>query len=393
MKYKRIFLLICDSLGIGNGQDASSYDDEGANTLKHICDACNGVDIPNLEGLGLGNLGDFEGIYPLRSQLGYTLKLNELSSGKDTITGHFEMVGIYTKKPLITFTKTGFPDEFIKLFEAKTGRKCVGNKAASGTKIIEEYANHQEKTGDWIVYTSADSVFQIAANENIIPLQELYAACKIARELTMDPRWKVGRVIARPFIKNKDGSYTRTSSRHDFALKPPAITVLDNLKNNNYDVIGIGKIADIFANQGITKDIKTTNNNDTMNKTIEIAKTDFNGLCFVNLVDFDSIYGHRRDPIGYGKAIKEFDMQLEELMKYLRPDDLLMISSDHGNDPTFKGTDHTREQVPLIIYSKELIKPKQLPEMDSFAVIGATIADNFEVELPEIGNSILDKII
>lgn len=393
MKYKRIFLLICDSLGIGNGQDASSYDDEGANTLKHICDACNGLDIPNLEGLGLGNLGDFEGIYPLRSQLGYTLKLNELSSGKDTITGHFEMMGIHTKKPLITFTKTGFPDEFIKLFEAKTGRKCVGNKAASGTKIIEEYANHQEKTGDWIVYTSADSVFQIAANENIIPLQELYAACKIARELTMDPRWKVGRVIARPFIKNKDGSYTRTSSRHDFALKPPAITVLDNLKNNNYDVIGIGKIADIFANQGITKDVKTTNNNDTMNKTIEIAKTDFNGLCFVNLVDFDSNYGHRRDPIGYGKAIKEFDMQLEELMKYLRPDDLLMISSDHGNDPTFKGTDHTREQVPLIIYSKELIKPKQLPEMDSFAVIGATIADNFEVELPEIGNSILDKII
>lgn len=393
MKYKRIFLLVCDSLGIGNGQDASSYDDEGANTLKHICDACNGLDIPNLEGLGLGNLGDFEGIYPLRSQLGYTLKLNELSSGKDTITGHFEMMGIHTKKPLITFTKTGFPDEFIKLFEAKTGRKCVGNKAASGTKIIEEYANHQEKTGDWIVYTSADSVFQIAANENIIPLQELYAACKIARELTMDPRWKVGRVIARPFIKNKDGSYTRTSSRHDFALKPPAITVLDNLKNNNYDVIGIGKIADVFANQGITKDIKTTNNNDTMNKTIEIAKTDFNGLCFVNLVDFDSIYGHRRDPIGYGKAIKEFDLQLEELMKYLKPDDLLMISSDHGNDPTFKGTDHTREQVPLIIYSKELIKPKQLPEMDSFAVIGATIADNFEVELPEIGNSILDKII
>lgn len=393
MKYKRIFLLICDSLGIGNGQDASSYDDEGANTLKHICDACNGLDIPNLEGLGLGNLGDFEGIYPLRSQLGYTLKLNELSSGKDTITGHFEMMGIHTKKPLITFTKTGFPDEFIKLFEAKTGRKCVGNKAASGTKIIEEYANHQEKTGDWIVYTSADSVFQIAANENIIPLQELYAACKIARELTMDPRWKVGRVIARPFIKNKDGSYTRTSSRHDFALKPPAITVLDNLKNNNYDVIGIGKIADIFANQGITKDIKTTNNNDTMNKTIEIAKTDFNGLCFVNLLDFDSNYGHRRDPIGYGKAIKEFDLQLEELMKYLKPDDLLMISSDHGNDPTFKGTDHTREQVPLIIYSKELLKPKQLPEMESFAVIGATIADNFEVELPEIGNSILDKII
>lgn len=393
MKYKRIFLLICDSLGIGNGLDANNYDDEGANTLKHICDECNGLDIPNLEGLGLGNLGDFKGVYPLKSQLGYTLKLNELSSGKDTITGHFEMMGIYTKKPLITFTKTGFPDEFIKLFEAKTGRKCIGNKAASGTKIIEEYADHQAKTGDWIVYTSADSVFQIAADENIIPLQELYDACKIARELTLDPRWKIGRVIARPFIKNADGSYTRTSSRRDYTLKPPTNTVLDNLKNNNYDVIGIGKIADIFANQGITKSIKTIDNNDTMSKTVEIAKTDFNGLCFVNLVDFDSIYGHRRDPIGYGKAIKEFDLQLEELMKYLRYDDLLMISSDHGNDPTFKGTDHTREQVPLILYSKELIKPKQLPEMDSFAVIGATIADNFKVDLPKIGSSILDKII
>ena len=393
MKYKRIFLLICDSLGIGNGLDANNYDDEGANTLKHICDECNGLNIPNLEGLGLGNLGDFKGIYPLKSQLGYTLKLNELSSGKDTITGHFEMMGIYTKKPLITFTKTGFPDEFIKLFEAKTGRKCIGNKAASGTKIIEEYADHQAKTGDWIVYTSADSVFQIAADENIIPLQELYDACKIARELTLDPRWKIGRVIARPFIKNDDGSYTRTSSRRDYTLKPPTNTVLDNLKNNNYDVIGVGKIADIFANQGITKSIKTIDNNDTMSKTVEIAKTDFNGLCFVNLVDFDSIYGHRRDPIGYGKAIKEFDLQLEELMKYLRCDDLLMISSDHGNDPTFKGTDHTREQVPLILYSKELIKPKQLPEMDSFAVIGATIADNFKVDLPKIGSSILDKII
>ena len=393
MKYKRIFLLICDSLGIGNGLDANNYDDEGANTLKHICDECNGLDIPNLEGLGLGNLGDFKGIYPLKSQLGYTLKLNELSSGKDTITGHFEMMGIYTKKPLITFTKTGFPDEFIKLFEAKTGRECIGNKAASGTKIIEEYADHQAKTGDWIVYTSADSVFQIAADENIIPLQELYDACKIARELTLDPRWKIGRVIARPFIKNDDGSYTRTSSRRDYTLKPPTNTVLDNLKNNNYDVIGVGKIADIFANQGITKSIKTIDNNDTMSKTVEIAKTDFNGLCFVNLVDFDSIYGHRRDPIGYGKAIKEFDLQLEELMKYLRCDDLLMISSDHGNDPTFKGTDHTREQVPLILYSKELIKPKQLPEMDSFAVIGATIADNFKVDLPKIGSSILDKII
>ncbi|MCI9130446.1 phosphopentomutase [Thomasclavelia cocleata] len=393
MKYKRIFLIVCDSLGIGNAKDAKSYNDEGANTLQHICDYCDGLDLPNLEGLGLGNLGNFKGIYPLKSQLGYTLALNEISKGKDTITGHWEMMGLKTEKPFVTFTETGFPDQFIKLFEEKTGRKCVGNKAASGTEILDEYGEHQIKTGDWIVYTSADSVFQIAANEEVIPLQELYDACKTARELAMDERWKVGRIIARPYIGKKAGEFKRTANRHDLALPPFAPTVLDALKTAEYDVIGVGKIPDIFVDQGITKKVKTINNQNGMNKTIELSKTDFIGLCFVNLVDFDAVYGHRRDPKGYGKAIKEFDNQLEELMKYLNHDDLLMITSDHGNDPTYKGTDHTREQVPLLIYSKELIKPHHLEQMDSFAVIGATIADNFGVPLPLVGCSILNKII
>lgn len=393
MKYNRIFLIVCDSLGIGNAKDAISYDDNGANTLKHICEACNGLDIPNLEGLGLGSLGDFKGIHKLNSQLGYTLALNEISNGKDTMTGHWEMMGLKTEKPFITFTKTGFPDEFIKLFEEKTGRKCVGNKASSGTEILDEYGEHQIKTGDWIVYTSADSVFQIAANEEIIPLEELYSACDIARELAMDDRWKVGRIIARPYVGKRAGEFSRTANRHDLALAPFGKTVLDSLKDKQLDVIGVGKIPDIFVDHGITKKVKTLSNHDGMEKTVALAQTDFTGLCFVNLVDFDAIYGHRRNPDGYGQAIKEFDNQLEDLMKHLRHDDLLMITADHGNDPTYKGTDHTREQVPLVIYSKELFQPHQLKEMDSFAVIGATIAENFDVELPEIGTSILKTII
>ncbi len=393
MKYNRVFLIVCDSLGIGNAYDAFQYDDAGANTLKHICDQCDGLDVPNLEGLGLGNLGEFKGIHRLHMQLGYSLALNEISNGKDTMTGHWEMMGLKTEKPFITFTETGFPDEFIELFEQKTGRKCVGNKAASGTEIIEEYGEHQIKTGDWIVYTSADSVFQIAANEEIIPLEELYDACQIARELAMDERWKVGRIIARPFIGKKAGEFKRTANRHDLALAPFGKTVLNTLQENNFEVIGVGKIPDIFVNQGITKGVKTVSNHDGMEKTIELAKTNFTGLCFVNLVDFDAVYGHRRNPQGYGQAILEFDQQLGELMKYLQPDDLLMITADHGNDPTYKGTDHTREQVPLIIYSKELIQPRLLPSMSSFAVIGATIADNFDVELPKIGQSILNNII
>ena len=392
MKYKRIFLIICDSLGIGNAKDACKFHDDGANTLKHICTTCDGLDVPNLEKLGLGSLGEFQGISNLSSQLGYSLILNELSNSKDTLTGHLEMMGLQTNKPLITFTNTGFPDELIKLFEEKTGRKCVGNKAASGTAIIDEYGEHQIKSGDWIIYTSGDSVLQIAANEEVIPLQELYDACLIARELTMDDRWKVGRVIARPYIGKKAGEFKRTSNRHDYSLLPSGKTVLDSLKDHRLDVIGVGKIYDIFAGQGITKMVSSLCNEDGMTKTMEIAQTDFTGLCFVNLVDFDAIYGHRRNPEGYARAIQEFDKQLGELIKLLQPNDLLMISADHGNDPTYSGTDHTRENVPLLIYSKDLLCPTKLCDMDTFATIGATIADNFEVPLPKIGISILNKI-
>ena len=392
-KYKRVFLIVLDSLGIGDAHDAAQFDDVGANTLGHICEKVGGLDVPCLEGMGLGNIGQFQGIHALKNQLAYTARLEEVSNGKDTMTGHWEMMGLHITKPFKTFTETGFPKEFIDLFEEKTGRKCVGNYAESGTKILDDWGEHQIKTGDWIVYTSADSVFQIAANEEIIPLEELYKACEIAREIAMDDRWKVGRVIARPFVGKKKGEFVRTANRHDLALKPFGKTVLDSLKENQVEVIGIGKIPDIFVDQGITRKVKTVSNHDGMEKTIEIAKEDFRGLAFLNLVDFDAVYGHRRNPEGYGQAIVEFDHQLEELLYCLNSDDLLMITADHGNDPTYKGTDHTRENVPLIIYSKSLQMPKHLGLLKSYAVIGATIADNFDVENPGIGSSILNQII
>ncbi len=392
-KYKRVFLIVLDSLGIGDAHDAAQFDDVGANTLGHICEKVGGLDVPCLEGMGLGNIGQFQGIHALKNQLAYTARLEEVSNGKDTMTGHWEMMGLHITKPFKTFTETGFPKEFIDLFEEKTGRKCVGNYAESGTKILDDWGEHQIKTGDWIVYTSADSVFQIAANEEIIPLEELYKACEIAREIAMDDRWKVGRIIARPFVGKKKGEFVRTANRHDLALKPFGKTVLDSLKENQVEVIGIGKIPDIFVDQGITRKVKTVSNHDGMEKTIEIAKEDFCGLAFLNLVDFDAVYGHRRNPEGYGQAIVEFDHQLEELLYCLNSDDLLMITADHGNDPTYKGTDHTRENVPLIIYSKSLQMPKHLGLLKSYAVIGATIADNFDVENPGIGSSILNQII
>ena len=388
----RVIWMVIDSVGVGALKDSEKFGDIGVNTLGNIVKNHPDIKIPNMIQLGLGNIDGIDYLQKAENPIGSYGKCDELSCGKDTTTGHWEMTGVIVEKPFKTFPN-GFTKDIIDEFEKRTGRKVVGNKPASGTAILDEYGEHQIKTGDWIVYTSADSVFQIAANEEIIPLEELYEACQIARELAMDERWKVGRIIARPYIGKRAGEFKRTANRHDLALAPSSKTVLDNLKENNYDVIGVGKIADIFDNQGISKKVKTESNHDGMAKTIELAKTDFTGLCFVNLVDFDAVYGHRRDPEGYGKAIKEFDTQLEELMKYLHHDDLLMISADHGNDPTYQGTDHTREQVPLIIYSKELLKPRQLEEMDSFAVIGATIADNFEVPLPTIGISILNKII
>lgn len=392
-KYKRVFLIVLDSLGVGDAADALQFGDEGANTLGHICERVGGLDLPNLEGMGLGSIGDFKGINKLKNQLAYTARLEEVSNGKDTMTGHWEMMGLKITKPFQTFTETGFPEEFIRLFEEKTGRKCVGNYAESGTKILDDWGEHQIQTGDWIVYTSADSVFQIAANEEIIPLEELYKACEIARELAMDDKWKVGRIIARPYLGSKKGEFVRTSNRHDLALEPFGKTVLDSLKENDLDVIGIGKIPDIFVDQGITRKIKTVSNEDGMKKTTELAKEDFTGLAFLNLVDFDAVYGHRRNPEGYGQAIVDFDNQLHELLLELNEDDLLMITADHGNDPTYKGTDHTRENVPLVIYSKSLKQPKHLGLLESYAVIGATIADNFEVNNPGIGDSLLEEIV
>ncbi len=392
-KYKRVFLIVLDSLGVGDAHDAALFDDEGANTLGHICENVNGLDVPNLEGMGLGNIGEFKGIHPLKKQLAYTARLEEVSNGKDTMTGHWEMMGLKITEPFLTFTETGFPKEFISMFEEKTGRKCVGNYAESGTKILDDWGEYQIKTGDWIVYTSADSVFQVAANEEIIPLEELYKACEIAREMAMDEKWKVGRIIARPYVGYQKGSFTRTANRHDWTLDPFGKTVLDELKENNIEVIGIGKIPDIFNNKGITRKIRTISNADGMKKTTDLAKEDFEGLAFLNLVDFDAVFGHRRNPKGYAQAIRDFDEQLYDLLSYLNEDDLLMITADHGNDPTYKGTDHTRENVPLIIYSKSLKTPHHLSLLKSYAVIGATIADNFDIDNPGIGYSLLDQII
>lgn len=385
-------MIVLDSLGVGEAHDADKYGDVDSNTLKHICTKVNGLNVPNMEGMGLGSIGQFEGIAKLKKQLGYTARLEEVSNGKDTMTGHWEMMGLKINEPFQTFTETGFPDEFIHIFEEKTGRKCVGNYAESGTKILDDWGEHQINTGDWIVYTSADSVFQIAANEEIIPLDELYKACEIARELAMDEKWKVGRIIARPFIGKKKGEFTRTSNRHDWALEPFGRTVLDELKENGIEVIGVGKIPDIFVDKGITRKIKTISNEDGMVKTTDVAKEEFEGLVFLNLVDFDAVFGHRRNPEGYGQAIVEFDTQLNDLLRELKDDDLLMITADHGNDPTYKGTDHTRENVPLIIYSKSLTNPKHLGLLESYAVIGATIAENYGVNNPGIGYSILEEI-
>ncbi|MDD3026614.1 MAG: phosphopentomutase [Erysipelotrichaceae bacterium] len=395
MKFKRIFLIVADSLGVGNAPDAMNFGDQGANTLKHIVanEDPDTVNLIQLEGMGLGSLGEFNGIYRLTNQLGYSAVLEEKSNAKDTLTGHHEMMGLISTKGYKTFTDTGFPDEFIKLFEEKTGRKCVGNISISGTTILEQYGEHQKQTGDWIVYTSADSVFQIAANEDVIKLEELYRACKIARELLMKDEWKVARVIARPFKEASPGKFVRTPNRHDYALSPAMATMLDYMKQANFDVISVGKISDIFNGQGITKSIPTISNNDGMNKIVELAHTDFTGLVFANLVDFDSLYGHRRDSKGYLEAIKEFDSKLGDLIGLLKNDDLLIITADHGNDPTWTGTDHTRENVPLLMYSKQLKGPRHLGQFCGFDYIGNTIGENFNIPEADKNKSFFEILI
>lgn len=394
-KYKRIFTIVIDSLGVGAMPDAAEYGDAGTDTLGHISESVDSFVIPNLQKLGMANLHPLKQVEAVEKPLAHYGKLREASTGKDTMTGHWEMMGLHITKPFKTFTDTGFPPELIAELEKRTGHKVIGNKAASGTAILDELAEEEIATGHMIVYTSADSVLQICGNEETFGLEELYRCCEIAREITMKDEWKVGRIIARPYVGKKKGEFKRTSNRHDYALKPYGRTALNALKDKGYDVISVGKIADIFDGEGITEANKSKSSVHGMEQTIEIAQKDFTGLCFVNLVDFDALWGHRRNPEGYAQELEKFDVKLGELLPLLREDDLLIITADHGNDPTHTGTDHTREKVPFIAYSPSMRENGQLPESDTFAIIGATIADNFGVDMPEgtIGYSVLDKLI
>lgn len=394
-KFKRVFVIVVDSLGVGPMPDSEKFGDKGVNTLQHISESVDTFTIPYLQKLGMANIVPLKQVAGVDAPLAYYTKLKEKSLGKDTMTGHWEMMGLEVTKPFQTFTDTGFPPELISELEKRTGRKVIGNKSASGTEILDELAEEEIATGHMIVYTSADSVLQICGNEETFGLEELYRCCEIAREITMKDEWKVGRVIARPYVGKKKGEFKRTSNRHDYALKPFGKTVLNALKEGGLDVISIGKINDIFVGEGITEALKSKSSVHGMEQTLEVAEKDFHGLCFVNLVDFDALWGHRRNPVGYAQEIEKFDEKLGLLLDTLQQDDLLIITADHGNDPTYTGTDHTREKVPFFAYSKKITQPKQLPETDSFAVIGATIAENFGVPMPEntIGESLLSLLI
>ena len=387
-KFKRIFVVVADSAGIGYEPDAdkcfnAGVSDWGSNTFVHIGEKMpNGLNIPNMNALGIADLDNIKGTHKVSHPHSYVARCRERSNGKDTMTGHWEMMGVYTTKPFQTFTDTGFPDELIKELEERTGHKVIGNCAASGTEIIKELGEEQMRDNSLIVYTSADSVLQIAAHEEVTGLEELYRCCEIAREMCMKPEWMVGRVIARPYLGTNKDNFKRTSNRHDLALRPTVPTVMNILQDYGFMVDCVGKIGDIFDGYGVVKTQKTVSNEDGMDKTIEETKNfDFEGLCFVNLVEFDSEYGHRRDPIGYGECLERFDKRVGEMMKVMKDDDLLIITADHGNDPTWAGTDHTREKVPLIMYSPSFKKGRYLEERESFGDIGATVIKNFGLKL------------
>lgn len=393
---KRIVLIIMDSVGVGYGKDADEFGDMGSNTLGSIIRENPRLKIDNLKSMGILNL---EKILPIAQQakikmpekiIGSYGQMSELSKGKDTTTGHLEIAGLETSVPSKTYAD-GFPKEFIEEFEKRIGRKTMGNISISGVEIIEKLGEEHEKTGNIIVYTSADSVFQIAANVDIIPLEELYRICQIAREMLIG-EWQCDRVIARPY-RRVNGKPVRTPDRHDYALDPHGTTLLDILKNSGKEVYAIGKIADIFNNRGITQRVTTKDNNDGISKTIQALKMDFEGLIFVNLVDFDSKYGHRRDPRGYGEALEQFDFRIPEIMKNLRDDDILIISADHGNDPCFKGFNHTRENIPLLVYGKNIKENNYLEIRDTFADISATASEYFNVDKTGLGKSFLSEIL
>ena len=390
MRFKRVFLTVMDSVGIGEAPDAEEFGDKGADTLGHIAEKMNGLHMPVMGKLGLSNIREIKGIEKAEKPMAYYTKMQEASNGKDTMTGHWEIMGLRIDTPFRVFPD-GFPPELIQELEEKSGRKIIGNKPASGTEILVELGEEHVKTGALIVYTSADSVLQIAAHEEVVPLEELYRICEIAREITLRDEYMVGRVIARPFV-GEPGAFKRTPNRHDYALKPFGRTVMNELKDSGFDVISIGKIADIYDGEGVTKALRTTSNMDGMDKQVQTLDMEFTGLSFLNLVDFDALFGHRRDPEGYGKALEEYDARLQEVLDKLRDDDLLIITADHGNDPVHAGTDHTREYVPLLVYSKQFKEGKELPLRKTFADIGATVADNFGVNLPEHGTSFLKDL-
>ena len=393
-KYKRIFTVVMDSLGVGALPDAADYGDVGTDTLGHIAAYRDEFKIPNLQKIGMANLHPLKQVEAVEKPLGYYTYLHEASTGKDTMTGHWEMMGLHITTPFKTFTETGFPKELLDELSARTGRKIIGNKSSSGTEILDELAEEEIATGNMIVYTSADSVLQICGNEETFGLEELYRCCEIAREITLRDEWKVGRIIARPYVGKKKGEFKRTPNRHDYALKPYGRTALNALKDAGYEVISVGKIFDIFDGEGLTESNKSKSSVHGMEQTIEIAKRDFTGLCYVNLVDFDALWGHRRDVEGYAQEIEKFDVKLGELMELMNDDDLLIITADHGNDPTHVGTDHTRERVPFVAYSPSMEGCGKIADTDCFAVIGATIAENFGVEMPEgtIGSSVLSEL-
>ena len=393
---KRVFVIVMDSVGIGSEPDAdrfynAGHNDVGSNTWVHIAEKNHGLSVPALEGLGLGDLASIQGVKKVNHPHSYVQTLRERSNGKDTLTGHWEMMGILTENPLVTFTDTGFPKELMDELSNRTGRKLIGNYSQSGTVILEELGEEQTRDGSLIVYTSADSVLQIAANKSCVPLEELYRDCEIAREITMKKEWRVGRVIARPFVGTDKTNFKRTSERRDYALAPEGRTSLDDLLDNAKEVIAIGKIHDIFAGRGMNESMHIDSNHDGMMKTLDVVKNrDFEGLCFVNLADFDVLYGHRRNPKGYAECLEEFDRDLALILEAMRDDDLLMITADHGNDPTWYGTDHTRERVPLISYSPSYQNGRMIEEKDTFGCIGKTILENFFIKPSE--NQIGDVI-
>ncbi|WP_026570060.1 phosphopentomutase [Sediminibacillus sp. JSM 1682029] len=389
-EFKRVFLIVMDSVGIGEAPDAEKFNDEGADTLGHIAEHMDGLHMPHMGQLGLSNIREIKGISKAAQPKAHYTKMQEASNGKDTMTGHWEIMGLNIQQPFRTFPE-GFPDELLSELEEKTGRKIIGNKPASGTEIIKELGKEHMETGALIVYTSADSVLQIAAHEEVVPIEEQYRICEIARELTLDEKYMVGRVIARPFV-GEPGAFERTSNRHDYALKPFGRTVMNELEDGGLDVIALGKISDIYDGEGVTEAVRTVDNDDGMTKLLDSMDKDFHGLSFLNLVDFDAKYGHRRDPQGYGEALESYDARLPEVFEKLKSDDLLIITADHGNDPVHHGTDHTREYVPLLVYHTGIENGSELEIRKTFADIGATVADNFGIKLPQHGQSFLKEI-